>query len=825
MMKNFINTFLILISFNSLKANLSITHEEKIENLIGEYMGFERNLGQIKDFEGKPINNVLLTAKLKGYRIFITKSGVSYVIYKPTNSKLECARIDVELVGADIKGENMEFFDVLPGYSNYYLPPCPEGILGVMSYEKVKIKNIYPGVDWLWKYEDKKLHHEFEIKKGADISKIRIRVKGAEVNISKNRKKLIFSTPIGIIEDGDIKSYGKESLQEVEVFYKKDSKNEISFEVKNFNKKEDLIIDPPLSLLWGTYYGGNSFDYGYSVKIDGSGNVFVTGHTLSTDFPTFDPGTGGYYDNTHNGQTDVFILKFNNLGIRQWATYYGGNNYDESFSLAVDVSGNIFITGRTQSTDFPTYNPPGPDYYDGTHNGLNDVFILKFNNQGVRLWATFYGGNSHDEGFSITVDGSNNIFLTGSTFSTDFPTDNPGGGAYYQGTNSGYWDAFILKFSNQEVRLWATYYGGSAYDHGISITVDGSGNIFITGTTQSTNFPTYFPGGGTYFQGVNYGDYDGFILKFNNQGVRLWATYYGGNAFDTGESITIDGSGNVYVGGTTLSFNFPTYNPGGGAYYQSYNAGDRDVFILKFNNLGARKWATYYGGGGDDRGESITVDGSGKVYLTGYTRSTNFPIYNPGGGAYFQAANAGYYDAFFLRFSNTGVRAWATYYGGSDDDYGQSITTDGSNNIFVTGFTGSSNFPTYNPGGGAYYQGTYAGIIDAYILKFERGAPLGEYDTNPKFKLSPIKIEPEILSISSFLKDNLTIKFLKPLEEKMEILIYNSTFDLVYSLRYPSNYSVTISDEKLKNLRKGIYFLYVLSGKRKIGPFKIIKID
>ncbi|MEN3046782.1 MAG: SBBP repeat-containing protein [Candidatus Hydrothermales bacterium] len=813
MMKNYVNVLFILFlsGFENLKAN----------SPISENSGFEKNLGQITDFEGRSVNDVLFRIKLKEYGIFITKKGVSYVIYRFSDSTTEYARIDVELIGSEIKEKNIEYIDPLPGYSNYYLSSCPQGILGVLTYKKVRIKNIYPGVDWVWRYDKEAIHHEFEVKKGADVSKIKLKVKGADVEISKNRKKLIFSTPIGKIEDGEIKSFGKNSLRKVDVFYKKRD-SVIIFEVKDFSKNEDLIIDPPLSLLWGTFYGGSdNFDFGYSIKVDGSGNVFVTGYTWATNFPTYNPGGGAYYQAANSGQTDVFILKFNNLGVREWATYYGGSSIDEGLSITVDGSGNIFVTGRTQSTDFPTYNPPGPDYYDGSHNGGYDVFILKFNNQGVRLWATFYGGTSSDEGYSIVADVSGNVFLTGATISTDFPTDNPGGGVYYQGSNAGSWDAFILKFNNQGVRQWATYYGGSLDDYGSSITADGSGNIFITGTTQSTNFPTYYPGGGTYYQGINNGGYDVLILKFNNQGARLWSTYYGGNASDGGASIAIDGSGNVYIIGTTTSTNFPTYNPGGGAYYQLNNAGDRDVFILKFNNLGARKWATYYGGSGDDRGRAVTVDGTGKVYVTGYTRSTNFPTYNPGGGAYFQGTNAGYYDAFFLRFSNTGVRAWATYYGGSDDDYGESITTDGSNNIFVTGYTGSVNFPTYNPGGGAYYQ-PYAGIVDAHILKFERGAPLGEQD-NPPDKVKIINPAPQILPIHTFFKEELTVKFFKGYSSKIKIIIINSSGEIIFLREYPYASTITISDERIKNLKEGIYFIHIYTDKIKFGPFKIIK--
>ncbi|MDW8303124.1 MAG: SBBP repeat-containing protein, partial [Bacteroidia bacterium] len=490
-----------------------------------------------------------------------------------------------------------------------------------------------------------------------------------------------------------------------------------------------LVIDP--QLVWGTFYGGSNVDGPMGIDTDATGNVFVTGYSFSTDFPVQNPGGGAYYQGTKVGDQDAFILKFTNTGVRQWATYYGGSSYDHAVYVAADGTGNVFVTGYTLSANLPVQNPGSGAYYQAISGGGYDAFILKFTNTGVRQWATYYGGSTFDYGYSLDTDGTGNVFVTGYTGSTNFPVQNPGGGAYYQGTRSGTQDAFVLKFTNTGVRQWATYYGGSNNEVGYSVAVDGTGNVFVTGYTESTNFPVHNPGGSVFFQASNGGWYDVFILKFSNLGIRQWATYYGGSQDDIGYSLAVDNTGNLLVTGITLSTNFPVYNPGSGAYYQGTKAGGSgiaDVFILKFDNAGVRQWATYYGGNDGEtmfEYDNIAIDNCGNVYIIFTTNASAFPhLLNSCDGQYYDSSNGGSGDFVISLFNTEGILLWCTYIGGDGNDFRNPIAVDVNNNLFVSGeWTVVSNSTTYsyslvNPGGGAYFDNTFNGSDDGFILKF-----------------------------------------------------------------------------------------------------------
>ena len=361
-----------------------------------------------------------------------------------------------------------------------------------------------------------------------------------------------------------------------------------------------------------------------------------------------------------------------------YSTYLGGVYNDQGYDIAVDGSGNAYVTGWTTSSNFPTT----PGAYDPTYNGGSDAFVAKFSPSGSLIYSTYLGAGGDDLGYAIAVDSSGYAYVAGTTSSSNFPTLNP-----YQGTNQGDVDVFVTKLSSSgDSLIYSTYLGGSSTDVGSGIAVDGSSYAYVAGTTFSSNFPTLNPS-----QGTNQGDVDVFVTKLSSAGNSLiYSTYLGGSSTDVGSGIAVDSSGYAYVTGSTNSWNFPMQSP-----YQWDQSGT-DIFVTKLSSSGnSLIYSTYLGGGVEDYGYGIAIDGSGNAYVTGRTWSSDFPTLNP-----YQTDQGGYPgdDAFVTKLSSSGNSLiYSTYLGGTSYDYGQAIAVDDNGYAYVTGLTGSTNFPTLNP--------------------------------------------------------------------------------------------------------------------------------
>ena len=396
--------------------------------------------------------------------------------------------------------------------------------------------------------------------------------------------------------------------------------------------------------------------------------------------------------------------------ILSYSTYLGGSGDDYGGRIAIDNSGNAYLSGATMSSNFPVYNP-----IQGTYGGgYFDVFVTKLNSSGnAVLYSTYLGGNREDFGWGIAVDAGGNVYITGESFSANFPTYN----GYQVTFGGGDCDAYVAKLNSLgNGILYSTYLGGSLEDYSSDIAIDGSGNVYITGSTASLNFPL----SNAYQTIYGGGRFDAFVAKLDGSGnTLLYNTYLGGRGLEWGRGIAVDPDGDAYITGYTSSVNFPLQN----AYQATYGGGTNDVLVAKLNSSGnTLLYSTYLGGSLDDSGWGIAVDGSGNVHIGGKTKSTDFPIQN----AYQTGYGGGISDAFVTKFNSSGnTLLYSTFLGGGGDDQCSDIAVDNIANAHVAGFTNSADFPTQNP-----YQATYGGgTDDAFVTELKNAGNALAYST------------------------------------------------------------------------------------------------
>ncbi len=494
---------------------------------------------------------------------------------------------------------------------------------------------------------------------------------------------------------------------------------------------------------WTTFYGGSSYEYhiNNTGAVDDNDNFYLCGQTSSNNWPLYNPGGGAYYDGTYNS-TEGFILKFSSNGTRLWSTYFGGSSGDRIRGVTTKDN-YLYIVGETYSTDLPVQTN-GSSYYDGTFGGGWDGFIARFNSNGVKDWCTYYGSVGYEDFVDVWIDPTNNnMYLTGqlginSSSPSTYPTlPDPGGGAYYDNTVNGGTDVLIVKLNSSRQMVWATIYGGDKNDNINGdcggVRTDSDGNIYVFGKTTSTNFPRQNPGGGAYYQALANGaatgnyDNDGFIIKFNSNGVRQWATYYGGAGSEEFRKVKIDLDDNIWVGSFTTSSDIPLLSLAG-SYNQGY-AGSTDALFIKFNQAGVRQWATCYGGSGSETCRPFGIFQSSACGLTmvalDYTSSTNLPLANPGGGAYYDNTKNGSSAVYILKMSEGGGGGAATgtitWTGAVNDDWFEPCNWDktavptASNPVVIP--AGTSNKPHINDNS--------KGNANCYTIEIESGSANG----------------------------------------------------------------------------------------------------
>jgi hypothetical protein len=674
-------------------------------------LAFEENKGQTDP-------QVKYMARANGYTLFLTeKDAVFSFASKPPSDAARrgvpqgkvsresnsatprAAAVHMNLVGAK-SASQIAASDLLAGTTNYYFGNNPKKWqTGVLHYGRVGYKDVYPGVDLAYYGEQNRLEFDFIVAPQSDAASINLAFKGAQKITTDASGNLVISSAAGNAVLHKPVAYQQQngSRQSVDARFILQTNNNVSFELGNYDHSRELIIDPSIS--YATYLGGSAEDDAYGIAVDASGDTYITGGTLSPNFPG--PLAAG-------ANFAAFVVKLDPNGAFLHSTFIGGNtgggnNY--GLGIAVNSTGT-YVVGNTLSdtTTFPATLSIGP-------GGAQDAFVAKLDNTTlVASEIVRIGGSGIDAATAIAVDSTGGVYFGGQTNSTDFPLAGP----HIQTTNGGAQDAFIAKLDMTGTVLdYSTYLGGSADDGVTGIALDGMNQAYVTGVTISSNFPTT---AGAYQTSESGTADNGFVTAVKADGSALiYSTYFGTSGTDA-LAIAVDSAGEAYITGDTSSTTFPTLNP-----VQATLKGATDVFISKLTTDGsALLFSTYLGGTLDDTANGIALDSFNDVYVTGRTFSSDYPT----SGTPFQSMLSGPSDAFISELSNTGFSVYSSYLGGtgSENSVGAtgaaalgSVAVDSTSNAYLAG---STNSTTGFPVTAGTLQGSYGGgVSDGFVAK------------------------------------------------------------------------------------------------------------
>jgi len=583
----------------------------------------------------------------------------------------------------------------------------------VPNYQEVVYHDLYDGIDLVYRQGQTGLKYEFVVDPGADVGVIRMRYEGIE-SLGLNGEGIVVRTAFGDAYDSAPRSF-QENGEEIRCTFVITDLFAYGFSCKDWDISKALVIDP---LVYSTYLGGSGPESAFSVAVDKYGSAYVTGCTISLDFPV----TPGAYDESYNHYSDMYtwdtyVVKLNPTGSSLvYSTFLGGKDMECGDSIALDSAGNAHITGQTMSSEFPVT----PGAFDTTLpiDGDQKYYVTKVNATGSQLiFSTLLDGRCGMGPtclLTITVDSAGYVYVAGYTGDERFPTT-PGA---FDTTFNGGFDAVVTKLKpDGSALVYSTFLGGSGNDgHYLmysrnAIAVDSAGNAYLTGYTDSSDFPITPDALDTTLD-----DYDAYVCELSASGsALLFSTYLGGTMGDYGTSIALDSSGNAYVLGWTFSRDFPVTS---GAFDTSLDSHRwSDVFVTKLDtDRSAIVYSTFLGGDEDDYPGSIMTDFAGDAYVTGFTSSANFPT-TPGS---FDTTFNGFGDAFVAKLDAAGsALVNSTFLGGSDSDMGWDIALDSFGSVYVTGVTRSTDFPAMPGSFDTTYNG---GGYDAFVVKLDVGS-------------------------------------------------------------------------------------------------------
>jgi len=628
------------------------------------------------------------------------------------------ARVAVVFASArrDVQGQGEE---ALPGVVNYLIGNQPSAWRkNIPTYSRVRYRQLYPGVDVVYYVNDARLEYDLVLARGADPSRIRLRVEGAQGLRVDDAGDLVIATAGGELRQHRPIVYQESNGERRQVAGRYQLRgNEVRFALGRYDRSQPLVIDPALT--WATYLLPSSSvnAQASAVGLDSGGNIYMAGTVLAT-----------------SGYNDGFVAKLNSSGTAAaYVTLIGGVGGDSIGStIAVDSAGNIYMAGATDSASFYA-DTSYLNYYPGSSV---DGFVMKFDNLAQNVsFSHYFGGSGYDVFNGLALDAEDNVYLVGSTNSPDLLV----GPALT--TLRGPSNAFVVGFTSAGAAFYSTYLGGSGSDFGNAIAVDSTGDAFVTGSTTSSNFPVTSGA----FQSTLKGGADAFVAKIGAPGGALiYSTYLGGSGNDEGNGIAVDKSGAVYITGDTASTDFPLL----GAYQSTYGGGATDAFVTRLAGSGQTLlYSTYLGGSGADIGSAIAIDSTGNAYITGNTTSTNYPTSDA-----FQSSNQGTTNAIVtgLNASGSGL-LFSSYLGGNGTatvlagstnygDYGTAVALNCAAGLVVAGVTTSTNFPTTSGAVTPSYPGD---APDAFVAQIAAGGGVpditpGGIVNNANFASGPV---------------------------------------------------------------------------------------
>ncbi|KAA0993385.1 DUF7948 domain-containing protein [Dyadobacter aurulentus] len=719
-------------------GNTAVDAKTSILKSTGGYQaGFVENKGQLVDQDGKANGRVKYLLQNGPLHVQLRQNGFSYDTYvrKGVGSR-KFHRVDIELVGAN-PAAALRADRVGNALSNVITERGE--FRNIRNFGRITYSDIYPGIDLEFVADpksDKNVEYNFIVHPGADPARIQLRYHGSK-KVALSQNQIVMETINGQLKEHIPASWVGASRKPLTVSYKALGQDLFAFQVPAYDKRQTLVIDPSPNLEWATYYGESAADFIRAIDTDESGNVYAVGGTRSTN----NIASSGAYQGTLAGEGDFFIVKLNSAGVRQWATYYGGDKHDQAYAITVR-NGHVYIGGESQSEGLATPGAHQTAYIAGTDadftGNVEIPFLAQFDaNTGQRLWASYYGGSGYNlhGGFfeCLKVDAQGNLYALGGSNGNTFPVptaqsgDIATPGAFR--TDGGANTSYLVKFNAVGVRQWGTFIAGStgraltqAANAGLALDLDSQGNVYVAGSGTSATDDAAFAAGvgeGTAVQ-------LGYIGKFNGStGARIWARFF--NSSINGLKVD-ESNGRIHVVGSS---NAASGIASSGAFRTTL-AASRDAIWASFDLTGRYLSGTYLGAISTGtllaKAMDCALDGKGNLLIMGVSTAN-------GGGlasdcAYQVTPSAGG-DIFLNKFSiATGQRLWGTYFGGAGSDgpamtggqYGMlpmssNITMDSDGSIFLGSSTTSTTLATAGS-----HQSMAGGANDGILVKFNQNA-------------------------------------------------------------------------------------------------------